>query len=255
MFKEEKISEGIWYTSLAQNCLVIMLKLLWALNSSSTTNLIPSSVFSALELPFFSPPAFRLTVHTRAGTPCSTLYRVWLIKNQLHHLLFTVNVWNLSLLFLVGFLFVDNRMLTAQKAMSCLNVFVVWRKNEDLSVDELSHFMVSIVVFAVFFNSQQCDSLSAIGLSKFRQMEVWRHDKFHFTCWPVFEFQVLSCVCLFREITAASHLSLPVFLCVQRPYNWHDPRRWEIIGLSCCVNKAFVQAGNSRMFLMSYNYE
>lgn len=29
MFKEGEIIEGIWYTSLAQNCLVIMLKLLW----------------------------------------------------------------------------------------------------------------------------------------------------------------------------------------------------------------------------------
>lgn len=61
---------------------------------------------------------------------------------------------------------------------------------------------------------EQCDSRAASSLAKFTQMLIQSHDEFVSTRWCQFECQPLSCVCLFREITAASHLPSPALTCL-----------------------------------------
>lgn len=106
---------------------------------------------------------------------------------QRNHLVFTVNVCKVSSLFML--------LITYQQH---------------------SHFTFIIVYFNQGPQSLTQSTLASLCLIQMKVNE-WFGDmtEFHFTCWHAFEFQVLSCVCLFREITAACP---PVFTssCVQR---------------------------------------
>lgn len=94
--------------------------------------------------------------------------------------------------------------------MLCLNHLESGKWNQDSSVDELCNLSSLIIWYPHHSDSHRvvCHPISLFKLQangSFGDM-----TGCHFTCWPAFELQVLSCVCLFREITAVPHLPSPL---------------------------------------------
>lgn len=73
-----------------------------------------------------------------------------------------------------------------------------------ITYQQHSHFVFIIVYFNSITPVTYTEHVGVLCLIQMKVNEGFGDmTEFHFTCWHAFEFQVLSCVCLFREITAA----------------------------------------------------
>lgn len=92
--------------------------------------------------------------------------------------------------------------------------FTIWNLGNETKTHQLMNYVILLSSLFIWY-PHHSDShrvvCHPIGLFKLQANGRFGDmTECHFTCWPAFELQVLSCVCLFREITAVPQLPSPL---------------------------------------------
>lgn len=134
--------------------------------------------------------------------------------------------------------------------------WTIWSLGNEIKIRQLMNYVILLSSLFIWYPHHSdshrvvCHPISLFKLQangSFGDM-----TECHFTCWPAFELQVLSCVCLFREITAAPHLPSP--LSVSNGSSTDKIQVRVYIWVTCYATGVFLQAANRCVFSIACHY-